>query len=43
MVPDAWKDANITPLFKKGIRSEKQNYRPISLTAIIGKIMEELV
>ena len=43
IVPDAWKDANITPLFKKGPRFGKTNYRPISLTAIIGKLMEKLV
>jgi hypothetical protein len=43
IVPDAWKDANITPLFKKGIRLNKLNYRPISLTAIIGKVMEKLI
>jgi hypothetical protein len=43
LVPDAWKDANITPLFKKDLRHAKQNYRPISLTAIIGKVMENLV
>ena len=27
-----WKEANITPLFKKGSRNKSENYRPVSLT-----------
>ena len=34
-VPNDWKQANVTPIFKKGFRSsvEIQNYRPVSLTS----------
>ena len=42
-VPQAWKDANITPIFKKGKRTEAANYRPISLTAVPCKLMESMI
>jgi len=28
-VPQDWRTANITPLFKKGKRSQVENYRPV--------------
>ncbi|KAJ8034339.1 LINE-1 reverse transcriptase-like [Holothuria leucospilota] len=32
-LPAAWLDANITPIYKKGERSDPANYRPVSLTS----------
>jgi len=43
MVPLEWKRANITPLFKRGSRSEPGNYRPVSLTSYLGKISEAVI
>jgi hypothetical protein len=43
VVPDDWKDAGVTPLFKKGNKSDVQNYRPVSLTSITCKIMESII
>ena len=43
MVPSDWKMANITPFFKKGERSQPNNYRPISLTSIVSKLFEHTV
>ena len=42
-VPDAWKIAHITPIHKKGNKTEPTNYRPISLTALPCKIMERMI
>ena len=42
-VPTTWKEANITPIFKKNDPSEISNYRPISLLNTIGKVMEKNV
>ena len=42
-VPDDWKAAYVTPIFKKGKRSEASNYRPISLTCVACKIMEHIL
>ena len=43
MLPDDWKIAQISPIFKKGHRCKPGNYRRVSLTAIICKILEKLV
>ena len=43
IVPRDWRDAIVTPLFKKGNRSETGNYRPISLTCIVCKVLESMV
>ena len=42
-IPQDWRDANITPLFKKGSRSSPSNYRPVSLTSQVVKVMERLI
>ena len=42
-VPNDWKLANIVLLHKKGSKSSPENYRPISLTSVVSKIMESLL
>ena len=43
VVPFEWKEANIIPLFKKGWRNKSENYRPVSLTSVICKLLEKLI
>jgi len=43
ILPNTWKCANITPIHKKGAKNLPANYRPISLTTVIGKILESIV
>ena len=43
IVPEDWRIANVTPIYKKGGKAKVGNYRPVSLTAIICKLMEGLV
>ena len=42
-LPEDWKKATITPIYKKGSRHLAENYRPISLTEALCKIMEKFV
>ena len=41
--PGSLKVARITPIFKDGDRTDKSNYRPISVLPVISKLFEKLV
>ena len=42
-LPQAWKEANVTPIHKEGPKSSVDNYRPVSLTSVCCKILEKVV
>ena len=42
-IPQDWRDAVVAPLHKKGSRNKPENYRPVSLTSIISKLLESIV
>ena len=41
--PRTWKLANVSPVYKKGSKSDKVNYRPISLLSNMSKVLEKIV
>lgn len=41
--PTIWKQANVIPIFKKGDKSDPNNYRPVSLLNTTSKLMEKIV
>ena len=43
VLPQDWKDATITPVYKKGDPCSPTNYRPISLLSVVSKVLERIV
>ena len=41
--PNCLKLANITPVFKKGTRASKNDYRPVSILPVFSKMFERLL
>ena len=41
--PDPWKIARVSPIFKDGDKTEKSNYRPISVLPVVSRLFEKLV
>ncbi len=42
-LPEDWRTAYVTPIFKKGSRHLPENYRPVSLTSVPCKLLEHIV
>ena len=42
-LPSEWKKASVSAIFKKGNKSPPKNYRPVSLTAILCKVLESII
>jgi len=42
-VPEDWKLASVTPIYKKGCKEDLGNFMSISLTLVPGKVMEQII
>ena len=43
MIPKVWKEATVIPIFKGGSKKKPGNYRPVSLTSQVCKLLERLI
>ncbi|KAJ7420304.1 hypothetical protein WISP_49249 [Willisornis vidua] len=42
-VSEDWDKTNVTPVFKKGKKKDLGNYRPVSFTSVLRKVIEWLI
>ena len=42
-LPSSWKMSNVSPIYKKGDTSDKNNYRPVSVLPAISKLFEKVL
>lgn len=42
-LPDEWKHAQVSAIYKKGKKTMPNNYRPVSLTCIVCKLLESII
>ncbi|KAK4831533.1 hypothetical protein QYF61_018135 [Mycteria americana] len=42
-VPVDWRLASVTPIYKKGWKGDPGNYKAVSLTSVMGKVMEQII
>ncbi|XP_059829735.1 STARD3 N-terminal-like protein isoform X1 [Hypanus sabinus] len=42
-VPEDWRMTDVIPLFKKGGREKTENYHPVSLTSVVGKMLDSII
>ena len=42
-IPSDWRLSNVSPVYKKGSKAEPVNYRPVSLTSNVCKLMERVI
>lgn len=41
--PNAWKLARVSPIFKDGLKTDPNNYRPVSALPVVSKLIERVV
>ena len=43
LIPTSFKETAIIPVFKSGDKSSPCNYRPVSLTSVLSKVIEKII
>ncbi|KAJ7415165.1 RNA-directed DNA polymerase from mobile element jockey-like protein [Pitangus sulphuratus] len=43
LLPDDWRKASVTLIFKRSKKEDSGNYQPVSLTSIPGKVMGQVI
>jgi hypothetical protein len=41
--PKIWKNAVVTPILKKGEKTKKKNYRPVSCLSVLSKVLDQII
>ena len=42
-LPSEWKQARLTPVFKRGVDTDKANYRPVSILTSLSKVFDKVI
>jgi len=42
-IPDDWRLANVTPIYKKGHKEDPEIYEPVRLTSVPEKVMKQII
>ena len=42
-IPADWKSENVVPIFKMSSKGDTNNNRPVSLTSVVGKLLESII
>ena len=43
ILPEQWKQASVTLVFKSGKKDRVENFRPVSVTSMICRVMEKII
>ena len=42
-IPEDWRLADVTPIYRKGYKEDLVNHRPVSPTSVPTKVMEQII